>query len=91
MAERKTFLDAIRKLEAEKQEMAEEIAQMREVIDQQGEETFEMAGAVMAIRKEDTERLANFAKQNTILVEYVEKIADSQSKYRKEARQILGF
>lgn len=91
MTARKDFLDAIRQLENQVEEQAGLIVRLEEQLDQQGEETFEMAGAVMQIRKEDAATLANYRKQNTILIEFVEEIADSRSKFRKSARKILGF
>lgn len=91
MTERKDFLNAIRRLEAQVGKQAGEIVLLEEQVDLQGEDTFEIAGAVMQIRKEDAAMLANYKKQNTILVGFVEKIADSKSKFGKEARQILGF
>lgn len=91
MTERKRFLDEIRRLEETVGEQGSEIIMLKEQLDRQGEETFEIAGAVMEIRKEDASLLANYKKQNTILIRFAEMIADSQSKFRKEARQILGF
>lgn len=91
MTERKDFLKEIRRLENIVETQAREIASFEQQLNLVGKETIEMAGAVMEVRKEDVGRLANYQKQNTILVGFVEKVADSKSKFKKEARQILGF
>lgn len=91
MTDRKRFLNELRRLEEKVEEQANEILRLNEQLDRQGQEAFEMAGATMQIRQEDSERLAAFRRQNAQLVEFVESIADSKSKFRTKARKILGF
>lgn len=89
--ERKIFLSQIRGLEENLAELLAENRMLKEQLELQGEETFEMAGATMAIRAEDAERLAAFRKTNGELVQFVEAVAESRTKFRDEARRILGF
>lgn len=89
--ERQQILSRVRDLESRNNELVEENKLLGEQVEKQGAETFEIAGAVMEIRQEDSERLAAFRKQNTELVQFVELIADSKSKFATEARRILGF
>lgn len=88
---RKTILEQVRTLENRVEELTQENLHLHEQVNRQGEEAFEMAGATMQIRVEDAERLAAFQKTNTELVEFVEAISDSRSKFASKARQILGF
>lgn len=88
---RKEFLAEIRRLEELVESQAVQISLFEEEIDRQGSDTFEMAGATMEIRREDAALIAAYKEQNTRLIEFVEKIADSKSKFGKEARRILGF
>lgn len=91
MTERKDFLKEIRRLEQRVEVQAQEILSFEKQLQLVGKETFEMAGAVMEVRQEDVEKLAKYKRQNTVLVNFVETIAESKSKFKKEARKILGF
>lgn len=91
MALRKEFLDQLRRLEDHIERLTTENQHLRKQVERQGDEAFEMAGAVMSIRKEDAERLAAFRKTNAELVQFVESIGDSESQYGPEARRILGL
>lgn len=89
--EREQILRRVRDLEEHRNGLVEENALLKKQVEKQGQETFEIAGAVMDIRAEDAERLAQFRETNTELVQFVEAVADSKSKYAAEARRILGF
>lgn len=91
MTERKAFLNEIRRLEKIIEAQAQRVLQLENQISLQGNDTLDMAEAAMQIRQEDVESLAIYKKQNTALVCFIEKVADSKSKFRKEARQLLGF
>lgn len=89
---RKEFLDEVRRLEDRNSVLAEENRLLKERVELQGNETFEMAGATMQIRQEDAEALAAFSKTNSELIEFVEEIAEAKrTKFSKKARQILGL
>lgn len=81
----------IRDLEERVQDRDNEIVNLRALLAEQGGEVQEIAGAAMEVRGEDVEQLAAYRKTNTGLLAFVEKIADSQSKFRKEARNLLGM
>lgn len=88
---RKEFLAEIRRLEELVEYQVVQISLLEEEVDRQGSDAFEMAGATMEIRREDTALITAYKEQNTRLIGFVEKIADSKSKFGKEARRILGF
>lgn len=87
--ERKDFLDAIRKLEAQLETALDERDRAQEVIDMQGEESQNLARASMAVREEDITHISNINETNTKLIEFVEKVASSKSKFGKEARNLI--
>jgi hypothetical protein len=89
---RKSFLNQLRRLEGTIETLREENRLLREQVELQGDQTFEMAGATMRIRKEDAEALAAFRKTNKELVEFMEEIAEAKrTKFSKKAQQILGL
>lgn len=72
-------------------EQASEILMLKEQIERQGREVQESARAAMQVISEDAESLILYKEQNTLLVNFIEKIADSKSKFAPEARIVLGF
>lgn len=71
----------------------EALAKIRTLEERLGEQAIQLAlmgRASLDIRQEDTEQLADFKTTNKGLIEFVEKVADSKSKFGTEARKLLG-
>lgn len=72
----------------------EALARIRVLETQLGEQATELSSlgkAAFAVRAEDSDNLAGFETTNKALIEFVEKVAESKSKFGAEARKILGL
>lgn len=69
-------------------------AKIRELEEQLGNQAIQLSRlgkASFEVRAEDSENLAEFKATNKSLIEFVEKIAKTKSKFAKEARDLLGY
>ena len=88
---RKEYLAEIARLEEIIQNQGNTIVNLEVERDQAGDEALEVARASMEVREEDVEQLSEYQTMNTKLVNFVEKIADSKSKFAAEARSLIGM
>lgn len=84
-------------LEKEKERFATRVGQLEATLAEleaqlkgQATELSTMGSASLEIRREDVAQLADFERENKALIEFVEKIANTKSKYAREARRLLG-
>lgn len=89
--DRKGFLAEIGRLEGIIENQGQRIAELEAERDQSGEEAQAIGRASMEVREEDVAELVAYREQNQDLLSFVEKVADSKTKFRKEARKILGM
>ena len=88
---RKEYLAEIARLEEIIQNQGNTIVNLEVERDQAGDEAQEVARASMEVREEDVEQLSEYQTMNTKLVNFVEKISDSNSKFAAEARSLSGM
>lgn len=91
MATRREFLEKIRELEEIIQAQGNTIVNLEKEVDKSGVEAQSVARASMEVREEDVQQLTEYQQMNTKLVNFVEKVAESKSKFTAEARNLIGM
>lgn len=67
------------------------IEELEKQLREQGVEVQSFASAAIEVRSEDVEQLADYESQTKAFIEFISKIADSKSKFSKEACVLLGI
>jgi type II secretory pathway component PulM len=72
------------------QRALETIKELETRLEEQAQELTLMGTAGLEIRQDDAEQLSDYQTTNKALIEFVEKVAESKSKFGTEARRLLG-
>lgn len=88
---RKDVLREIRRLEDVIENQGNEIVSLEVERDLAIEKAQEIAGVSFQLREDEVAERLDYRDTNGRLVKFIEKVADSHSKFRKEARSLLGL